>query len=298
MRLSRKRPPAGGVRRSPLVFQVLLVLAWVANWGVLLWGLGGSTAGGSLGWGLGMGALVSLLLLLGCLGYFWGVLSLYADVIAERERRMIESAKMSALGLMAGGIGHELNNPLAILRGRAELAIEQLERGIQGPVPPKTHLQAIIDVTDRIARVVSALVVIAKDAEKGGAVQEKVSRIISSAVSLCCERFSRKGIRLEVDYPMGDHTLLCRPVQISHALLNLLSNAYEAVQGTKDPWVRVSVRIQNEVLHVRVLDSGPGVPHRDRERIFEPFFTTRQAGQGLGWGSVSLDPLWKATAVS
>jgi C4-dicarboxylate-specific signal transduction histidine kinase len=104
-------------------------------------------------------------------------------------------------------------------------------------------------------------------------------------VELCAERFRQHAISLEVEPIAEDLQVQCRPVQVCQILLNLLSNAHDAVEGGVNPWVRIAAHAaSDDEVEVTVTDSGPGIPPELQRRIMEPFFTTKEVGRGTGLG--------------
>jgi signal transduction histidine kinase len=213
-----------------------------------------------------------------------------ANARAERElqenrQAAIYSAKMAALGEMSGNIAHEVNNPLMAIQLRAQRLLRLAEAGrLETDVAMKTA-RDIQTTVDRIARIVDALRSFARDVEKDPLRAESVRAIVSDTVELCAQRFREHQIALEVEPIPEDLYVECRNIQISQILLNLLSNAHDAVESQPTRWVRVSADApaNNEVC-ITVTDSGPGVPEPLRPRIMEPFFTTKEIGKGTGLG--------------
>ena len=211
------------------------------------------------------------------------------QVVQEQRLKLASEAKMAALGEMAGGIAHEINNPLTIIRARA-WQLRDLAR--TGKLSLDTVAEAAhrIDVTvARISRIVRSLRAFAREAEQDPLQRVPVRTIIEETLEFCRERFLQHGVQLLVDTGPEDLHVECRPVQISQVLLNLLNNAHDAVEGRSERWVRLAARAREEQVEISVQDSGPGVAPGLRTRLFEPFFTTKPVGKGTGLGlSVSL----------
>jgi C4-dicarboxylate-specific signal transduction histidine kinase len=111
--------------------------------------------------------------------------------------------------------------------------------------------------------------------------------VLQDTLALCRARFVDAGIALRLPAVAPDLLVRCRPVQLSQVLLNLLSNALDAVRADTragERWVEVRVGVEGDTLAVRVLDSGPGVPLGLETRVMQPFFTTKPPGQGTGLG--------------
>ena len=208
---------------------------------------------------------------------------------AERELELsrqssIYSAKMAALGEMSGNIGHEINNPLAAILLRAHRLQRLAVKDKLDTLAVSGTARDIEATVDRIRRIVDALRSFARDAEKDPMRAESVAGIVADTIELCRERFRQHTIELTIDPIAPNIYVECRAVQISQVLLNLLSNAHDAVEGAPQRRVRIAAEADEREVRLSVSDSGPGVPRELRTRIMEPFFTTKEIGKGTGLG--------------
>jgi len=199
------------------------------------------------------------------------------------EKRMINSSKMAGLGEVASGVAHEINNPLAIIRGKADQLIRRLDVGNPDLQMFCADLLKIETTVDRIAKIVRSLNSYSRSGEKDPMTISSISDIVAETIDLCRQRFKDAGIDLRYLASENAH-LACRPVQISQVLMNLLSNAFDAVINITTKWVSVEVLILEKSLQVRVADSGPGIQQAVAARIMNPFFTTKAIGKGTGLG--------------
>jgi C4-dicarboxylate-specific signal transduction histidine kinase len=213
-----------------------------------------------------------------------------ANARAERELRenraaSIHSAKMAALGEMSGSIAHEVNNPLTAIRLRADRLLRLADKGGLDLAMVVDSAREIDKTVARIARIVDALRSFARDVEKDPLRGESVSQIVKDTIELCAERFRQHSITLQIADIPEELWVACRGVQISQILLNLLSNAHDAVEGQPSAWVRIAAEAKGpDEVALTVSDSGPGIPEDLRNRIMEPFFTTKELGKGTGLG--------------
>lgn len=205
-------------------------------------------------------------------------------IIEDQKISIQASAKLSALGEMAGGIAHEINNPLAIIQMRAVHLREVQKRGEMSQALLAESAEAIERMTDRIACIIRGLRTFARDARKDPFKQELVAKVIEETLSICRERFRHRNIRLEVIVSCPEAAVECRATEISQVLLNLLNNAADAVAGSPEAWVLIEALEQAEGVEVRVTDSGRGIPSAIREKMMQPFFTTKEVGKGTGLG--------------
>lgn len=196
------------------------------------------------------------------------------------------SSRLSSLGMMAGGIAHEINNPLTIIHASASDLIYMAQEGEQLPIEDILRkCKRIRDTADRIARIVKSLRRIAREGSQDEFFPAPVARIVEETLEMCRERFKIKSVRLIVPEIDPSLTVSCREVQIAQVLLNLLQNAFDAVVDEPgDRWVRLNVSTQDNALMFSVSDSGPGIPQELKSKIMEPFFTTKEVGKGTGLG--------------
>jgi PAS domain S-box-containing protein len=222
-----------------------------------------------------------------------GFVTIILDMTAEREKekmileqrqRLISSAKLAALGEMAGGISHEINNPLAIIHARAESLKEMALRGNVDVTKMAYSAEKIEMTSKRIAKIVKALRNIARDGEKDPFTRASVRSLIEDAVEICRERFLSHAIQFKISETVPDLNIECRGVQISQVVLNLLSNAFDAVKSVSDRWIKLDCQTIGDQLQMSVSDNGLGVSAENRDKIFQPFFTTKEPGEGTGLG--------------
>lgn len=199
--------------------------------------------------------------------------------LKEAQDRLIQSAKMAALGEMAASIAHEINNPLSIIQF---YATHLKESGLASPAVEM--LDKIESTSSRMAKIVAGL----RSFSRGDAMEAfqvtSLESIITETMELCRLREKKSRILLLVDQVPKDVKLNCRAIQISQILLNLLNNAFDAVEAVDEPWVGVEIKALPEAVSITVADNGPGIPREIREKIMQPFFTTKGAGKGTGLG--------------
>ena len=182
------------------------------------------------------------------------------ETIARQEKSIFYTSKMAALGEMAGGIAHEINTPLAIISGQAELSLELLETGEATNQQMIHSFGKIKQWVGQTAKIIHGLRQFSRDGTHDPFRASRLNDILDRTLDLCRETFKRHSVRLEVETPTSDVQLQCRPVQISQVLLNLLQNAIFAAEQSKNRWVRVEVQVSTKEICFRVSDSGPGVP--------------------------------------
>ncbi|HDR9163804.1 TPA: sensor histidine kinase [Burkholderia vietnamiensis] len=226
---------------------------------------------------------------------------------AEQELRaahdeLIQASKLAALGQMAAGITHELNQPLAALRSFSDNTRVLLDRGEQGAA--RENLEAIAALTERMGKITNQLKLFVGRAKPRNE-RALVVRALRSVLALLGERMRGVALTLTLrdatvapaqDAPLdlaGDYPELvarCEDLRLEQVLINLLGNALDAVGGAAAaavvaaPAIDVTIVVSPATLSIEVRDNGPGIAPDLLPRLFEPFFTTKEMGRGLGLG--------------
>lgn len=206
------------------------------------------------------------------------------NLIEEQRARAISTARLAALGEMSAGIAHEINNPLAIINGLASIT---KDRVLSGPLDSLVIVKAMdkIEATVmRITKIIKALKSFAREGEGDPSKITLIQEILEDSLEFCKTRFKNNGIELEIVPFPESMSIECRAVQISQVLLNLLNNAFDAVQEYEQKWVRIEVKEEKDWIEISIVDSGTGIPESMRDKILQPFFTTKEPGKGTGLG--------------
>ena len=210
------------------------------------------------------------------------------DVTEQRRMRaqLENSARLSSLGMMAGGIAHEINNPLTVIHASASDLLDRAQEAEQVPREEiLRNCKRIRETANRIARIVKSLRRIAREGSQDDFSTTQVGKIVEETLEMCRERFRTRSVKLIIPGIDPALKVVCREVQIAQVLLNLLQNAFDAVADEPgERWVRLDVTVRENALLFSVTDSGPGVPAELKSKIMEPFFTTKNVGKGTGLG--------------
>ncbi|MCC6620945.1 MAG: GAF domain-containing protein [Deltaproteobacteria bacterium] len=208
--------------------------------------------------------------------------------VSERRRKLDERAateRMAALGRLAQGVGHEINNPLAYLVLSLELARDHL-RTLPPEVrePVETSLGHAQDGATRITRIVRSLASFGRgDADNVG--PASLARAIDAAVLLTANRVKHvASLEVRVD---AAPPVLANEFQLTQVFVNLLLNAVDAMEEAPRRGHRITIEASLDDrgrVVVSVADTGTGIPADVRDRVFDPFFTTKAIGRGTGLG--------------
>ena len=212
--------------------------------------------------------------------------------ISERlamEAQLRQSQKLEAIGTLASSVAHEINNPISGISGYAELIAEGAFEGEE----IIAYASEIKSATDRIRTIVQNLLGFARKDDSPGKTAETVNDIVTSMLSLVQTIMRHDQIAIQVDIPDDLPHILCRKQQIQQVIMNLLTNARDALNrkytGYDDDkkiaiTARTIPRAGQVFVRTIIEDRGAGISDDVRERIFEPFFTTKPAEKGTGLG--------------
>ncbi len=199
----------------------------------------------------------------------------------DAERKLIQAEKLAAVGEMAAGIAHELNNPLTTVTGFTELVLEELPAGASS----RSDLEMVLKEARRARDVVRRLLDFSRRSESERT-RVDLNQLVHDALSLTKHLLHTSGVQLELQLAEKLPWVLVDRNQIKQVFLNLFHNALQAMPDGGILRVKTCLgeRDKRQWVTAVVADTGYGISETDKERIFEPFFTTRanQGGTGLG----------------
>lgn len=207
----------------------------------------------------------------------------------ERERLAIETnRKLATLGEMASGIAHEINNPLAVINGSAEMIKEIMEQNANGkeidPTSIQRYVEKILRNVDRVQRIMRSLKNYSRNSTFDPQTVVTLGALIDDVMELSHSRTCRADLNFNLGPGTSNTVINCRPGEIVQVLMNLVNNALDAVEGSESPWVTVDVHDRTDAIKITITDSGSGVPADIEPHLFDAFFTTKQVGKGTGLG--------------
>jgi signal transduction histidine kinase len=205
--------------------------------------------------------------------------------LAEAQKMLILQDRMAAIGRLAAGVAHEINNPLGILAGFAEGLLDRSRDPTLAAEPAfldfPEYLRLIGQEVDRLKAIVQRFLHFARSRTPEKQLID-VNRIARQVIELLVTHTRRDGKELGGDLSPVGIWVEADPEQLKQVLLNLAMNGLDAVD--RGGWVRIATRTVDDVAEISVRDNGGGVPEELRERIFEPFFSTKPPEKGTGLG--------------
>ncbi|MBU1566735.1 MAG: sensor histidine kinase [Proteobacteria bacterium] len=204
------------------------------------------------------------------------------EVKLKRTRKeLIHAAKLAVLGQMSAGINHELNQPLAAIRSYTDNGKQFLKKGRMDEA--MWNLEQIGELTERMAQIGVQLKLFSKKSS-GQIVAVPLHGVIDGALEILNPSLKKAGVVTNINISPENLEVRANNVLLQQVLVNLISNALQAMDGQKEKVIMIECIGVDERVVVAVEDNGPGVAEAHLQEIFEPFFTTKKSGQGLGLG--------------
>ncbi len=223
-----------------------------------------------------------------------GIGLFFSDITTEKTmqnklalEQILREKRIEALSQMAGGLAHEINNPLAIIHALASDL--EVVAGGQDEVPSaevRLACQGIVKTSDRATRVLRALQGFAREAGTDPMLPAAVDDLLHQCVDLLEGRFLRGEVEFCLDVEPDLPPVACRETQIRQIVTNLLNNALDAIDQAEnvERWISLTAKREGDWLCMEVRDSGPGIEEQFRAHLMDPFFTAKVRGLGMGVG--------------
>jgi len=209
------------------------------------------------------------------------------DQVLQQAAELQRASQLSFVGELAAGLAHEIKNPLAGIQGAVDILIRRRDKND----PEREALEGMRHEVERIDSTVRALLDRARPrlvSVKATSLTEIVARAVNLARSQSSNESTKDRIKIEFDPPEDPITIPIDAAQIEDAVLNLIINAIDAIDGNGEVNIQVGqtdTEFENEAI-VIVSDNGRGISEDDLVKVFNPFFTTRAGGTGLGLPAV------------
>lgn len=202
--------------------------------------------------------------------------------LKESQERVIQSAKMSAVGTLVAGVAHELNNPMMGILNFAQYCLKHTSED--------DRIHSVVGDIEREAKrcadIVQNLLTFSHSEEGGdaGYQKESVSVIFDRVFKLLPYRFEEQNVDLTYHTAEDTPKIWMKPNNIQQVFFNLILNALDAIEESEKKEIHVDIHPEGEFVRVTIADSGPGIAPEHLPKIFDPFFTTKPTGEGTGLG--------------
>jgi len=199
--------------------------------------------------------------------------------LKEEQRKSIHSAKLATLGELSASIAHEINNPLTLVLANLDF----LKIYANNPEKFEKCLTTIEKSCHRIYTITKSLVKQARKTSENDFKPIKVASIVQESIDLT----KLKGKQFDVDISLecnSNGEIFCNEVEVEQVMINLINNSIDAIKNLDERWIKLNINEMNDLISIRVTDSGKGIADDVAVKLFEPFYTTKESGEGTGLG--------------
>ncbi|MBS1156807.1 MAG: dctB [Proteobacteria bacterium] len=201
--------------------------------------------------------------------------------LREAQDGLIQAGKLAIIGQLSTSIAHEINQPLAALNVLSHNALRLQQRAEYGEV--ESNLERIGTMVRQMAQITGHLKDFARKSS-GRPSPTSLRKAIDNAIFLLEPRLQRRKVGLNIQFPDEDKLVWCDSVRLEQVLINLISNALDAMENTAQPKLEILAEQDAEQVRLQLRDHGTGLNEQIQKHLFEPFFTTKEPGVGLGLG--------------
>jgi signal transduction histidine kinase len=197
--------------------------------------------------------------------------------LQESQKRLLQSEKMAAVGQLAAGVAHEINNPMAVILGFARGIARAVEEGEPLYLPARS----IEREAERCKNIVRDLLMFSR-AGKRDVAKEEMNAIVDETLLLVRSGAKAKSVRIETNFGANLAAIMVDKNQIQQVIVNICNNAMDAM--SEGGVLTITTRQGGDYVETEIADTGAGMTEEVRRHIFEPFFTTKPLGKGTGLG--------------
>jgi PAS domain S-box-containing protein len=201
------------------------------------------------------------------------------DITEEQQlqEQLIQSEKLAGIGTLASGVAHEINNPLTVIIGLAEVAIEE-----ENSTEIKTYLKDIFRCSQRIKEIVKGLSSYSRIARQDEQGLVSINEVLEESLKMVGLAMKAHEVQVIKKF-RSTEKLEVNIGEIQQVFTNLITNAFQAMDGRGGKLTLVTRSLKDSI-EVKVSDTGTGIPQKYLNKIFDPFFTTKELGKGTGLG--------------
>ncbi|MCU0499853.1 MAG: ATP-binding protein [Anaerolineae bacterium] len=217
--------------------------------------------------------------------YTIGMLKQIYELAKQQQTELETSRRLSALGMMATGVAHELNQPIGVIRAATTAALSDLKDDLFRLDELEPLLNRILAQSDRLHRIIQRF----RERIRGDRTAYQIvnlNALIQQTLQTSFEaQFKAHAIALEMDFDPHDPKALVNPYQLEEVIINLLANARDALENRPNAKVNIRTRLKpNNWSEIRITDNGPGLSEDYQRHLFQPFYSTKSTEKGTGIG--------------
>ena len=221
-------------------------------------------------------------------GEIVGYMGIAVDLSDQKrmETQILRQDRLASIGMLAGGLAHEIGNPLGVIRGRTELALSR----VKDDEIARENLSVVISQIDRISGLIQSLLRVSRVPDHIMLREINLQPIVEEVFTLMSEACRRA--RIDLRHSHLDQMICAEPSHLQQLFLNLIINSMHAIEEQKgkssepaNHFIEVSAeRTEDKKCLISIRDSGCGISAENLQKLFQPFFTTKAAGKGTGLG--------------
>jgi two-component system C4-dicarboxylate transport sensor histidine kinase DctB len=206
----------------------------------------------------------------------------FRDQLTEKQAELVQAGKLAALGQLSAGISHEINQPLTAIGHYAHNGVKLLQQG--RTTEAMDNFEQISSLTKRSTMIITRLKSMARK-HRDSVQPVCLNQVVEHVLTLLKSHPEAQNTQISVAMKLQKNTVMAEQIQLEQVVLNLLSNALDAVaDNTHAKKIAIECVHSEGQVELRIADNGPGVAPELYEQIFNPFFTTKEVDQGLGLG--------------
>lgn len=214
----------------------------------------------------------------------WSLNKRAKALLQDQRDRMLQSERMSSIGVLSSSFSHEIKNPLAIISSLARKISKKAPDTMIEKADLLKSAENISTMVDRIEKILNGMRNFSRADYDTNFETVNCQSLITDVEFMVKDHILKRGIQMKITPFDPNMTFEGRFVQVGQVLINLINNAGDAVENLEDKWIQVSVTDSPEFVEFSVVDSGRGVNPEIANKILEPFFTTKPVGKGTGLG--------------
>jgi len=204
--------------------------------------------------------------------------------LVEVQRQLVQAEKLATMGTLAGGVAHEINNPLTAVLTNVQMLLtaREIDRNLD-----RESLELIEEATKRCRTIVQKLMTYAKRPLESAELSKiNILEVITKAISFLEFQLGQENIKIILEAKDDQYLIYGEQIELEQVVTNVILNGRDAIRlsNTGSGEVQVLLSKNNEWVKMRIKDNGAGIPKETIPKIFDPFFTTKDVGKGLGLG--------------